>query len=341
MSMPEPLVASPSSPTAGSGAESARRRLAGRMPVLQIAALVVLYLVGQAAIDGYGSESSLLSMLVLASFLGIAAAGQTFAVLLGGIDLSVPFLIGAGNVLASQLSGGNHWPFAVVVGFIAILALFVGAANGYISHRFEIHPLIVTLGVGSMVGGGVLVWTHARLTGSAPAWLGSFVSPGGNVAGVGIPPVILLWAGVAVVVVVVLSKTGAGRRLYATGANPEGARLALVNTTRVWTGAFAASGLCAAMAGVLLAGFSGTGLFEIGTPYLFTTIASVVIGGTSLLGARGDYLRTVLGALILTEITTLLIGMELSTAMQQAVLGAIILVVVATYAREPHVRNRI
>lgn len=333
----------PATAAGGTGSEQAGmwRRIAGRLPVLQIAALLALYAIGQATIDGYGTKSSILSMLVLASFLGIAAAGQTFAILLGGIDLSVPFLIGAGNVLASQLSGGDHWPFALVVAFIVTMALLVGAVNGYVSHRFDIHPLIVTLGVGSMVGGGVLVWTKARLTGSAPSWLGSFVSPGGKVAGIGIPPVVLLWLVLAVVIVVVLAKTQAGRRLYATGANPEGARLALVNTTRVWTGAFAASAVCAAIAGILLAGFSGTGLFDIGTPYLFTTIASVVIGGTSLLGARGDYARTVLGVLILTQITTLLIGLELSAAMQQAFLGAVILVVVATYAREPHVRNRI
>lgn len=317
------------------------RRLSTRLPFLQILAVVVLFLIGMATIDGFATKNSVLSMLVLASFLGIAAAGQTLAVLLGGIDLSVPFMIGGGNVLASELSGGRGWPFALVVLFILALALVVGAANGYISHHFEIHPLIVTLGIGSVVGGGVLVWTHARLTGSAPSWLAKVTSPDGHVGPVGVPPVVVIWLVIALAVILILAKTVPGRRLYATGANPDAARLALVNTTALWTGAFAASAALAAIAGILLAGFSGTGLFDIGTPYLFTTIASVVIGGTSLLGARGDYLRTVLGVLILTEITTLLIGHGLSTPMQQAVLGAMIVLVVATYAREPHVRNRI
>jgi ribose transport system permease protein len=179
------------------------------------------------------------------------------------------------------------------------------------------------------------------LTGSAPTWLATFTSPGGHTGPIGVPSVVVLWLVLSIAVVVVLAKTAIGRRLYATGANPVAARLSLVNTTRVWTGAFAASAACSALAGVLLAGFSGTGLFDIGTPYLFTTIASVVIGGTSLLGARGDYVRTVFGVLILTQITTLLIGYGLSDSMQQAVLGVVIVVVVATYAREPHVRNRI
>lgn len=317
------------------------RRVSTRIPILQIVAMVVLFFIGEATIDGYGSISSIRSMLVLATFLGIAAAGQTFAILIGGIDLSVAFVIGAANVLASQLSGGNHWPFPLVLLFIAALALIVGGLNGYISHRFEIHPLIVTLGVGSVVGGGVLVWTQARLTGSAPSWIGRFVSPGARTGPIGLPPVVLFWAVFSLIVIVVLSRTTAGRRLYATGANARAARLALVNTTWVWTGTFAASALCSATAGVLLAGFSGTGLFDIGDPYLFTTIASVVIGGTSLLGARGDYLRTVLGTLILTQITTLLIGFGYDSATQQVVLGSALVVVVTTYAREPHIRSRI
>jgi ribose transport system permease protein len=332
---------------AAPGPESGRdplvrlKRLVAGTPILQVIAVLALFAWGTIALDGYETKPSILSMLVLASFLGIAAAGQTFAVLLAGIDLSVPFMIGMGNVLASELSGGRHWPFFWVVAFIVALAFVIGAANGFIAHRFDIHPLIVTLGIGSIVDGSVLVWTQAALTGSAPSWLGNVTSPGGHAGPIDIPPVILLWAGLATVVVIVLAKTTVGRCLYATGANPAAARLSLINTTRVWTGAFAASAVCAALAGVLLAGFSGTGLFDIGTPYLFTTIASVVIGGTSLLGARGDYVRTILGVLILTQITTLLIGYGLNDAMQQAVLGLVIIVVVATYAREPHVRNRI
>jgi ribose transport system permease protein len=282
-----------------------------------------------------------LSLLVLASFLGIASAGQTFAILLGGIDLSVPFVMGAGNVIGSQLSGGNNWPFWAVALFIALLALLVGAANGYISHRFDIHPLIVTLGVGSMVAGGVLVWTQARLTGSAPTWLGTFTSPAATTGFIPLPPVVVFWLVFSAVVFLLLHRTAVGRWVYGTGANPLAARLALIPTRWVWTGTFAASALCAAVAGVLLAGFSGSGEFDIGTPYLFTTIASVIVGGTSLLGARGDYLRTILGVLILTQITTLLLGFGFDAALQQAILGVAIVAVVATYAREPSIRTRI
>jgi len=122
---------------------------------------------------------------------------------------------------------------------------------------------------------------------------------------------------------------------------PRAARLSLVSTTRVWTGTFAVSAFFSAVAGTLLVGFSGTGLFNIGDPYLFTSIASVVIGGTSLLGARGDSLRTVLGALILIQTTTILAGRDYDAPTQQVILGVLIVLFVATYAREAHVRTRI
>lgn len=317
------------------------QRALTRGPLLQIGGVFVLYEVGSATISGYGSASSIRSMLVLSSFLGIAAAGQTIAVLLAGIDISIPFVIGAANVLVSQLYGGKHWPFWAVAIFITVGALAVGAVNGYISNRFKIHPLIVTLGVGTMVGGGILVWTQGNFTGAAPLWIDSFVSSGRKTGPIPLPPVVLFWGAFAVLVIVILSKTTMGRRLYATGANQPAAQLALVRTTWVWMGAFAASAFCAALAGVLLAGFSGMGLYNIGQPYLFTSIAAVVIGGTSLLGARGDYFRTVLGALILIQIETILIGFGYDVAAQQVGLGIVILIMVASYAREPSIRSRV
>ena len=187
----------------------------------------------------------------------------------------------------------------------------------------------------------MLAWTKAKLTGAAPDFLTDFVSPGRDFGPHAGARRDLFWAALAVVVLVVTLRTTVGRRLYATGANPRAARLALVSTSRVWTGTFAVSAFFSAVAGTLLVGFSGTGLFNIGDPYLFTSIASVVIGGTSLLGARGDYLRTVLGALILIQTTTILAGRDYDAPTQQVILGVLIVLFVATYARESHVRTRI
>lgn len=317
------------------------RRAAGRQPLLQLGLVVALFAYGSLAIDGYGSAGSVRSMLVLAAFLGIAAAGQTLVVLLGGIDLSIPFVIGGANVLTAQLTGTEHWSLAATV--VVVLAIFaaIGAFNGWISHRLSVHPLIITLGTGSMIAGGVLVWTKAKLTGAVPPGLTDFVSPAESVGPLPVPPVVLLWLAILVVLTVALARGRSGRRLYAVGSNQRAARLALVRTTRVWTASFAFSGVAAATAGILLAGFSGTGLFKIGEPYLFTSIAAVVIGGTSLLGARGDYARTTIGALILIQATTIMVGEGLSAPAQQVVLGALILAFLATYGREQHVSTQI
>ena len=109
----------------------------------------------------------------------------------------------------------------------------------------------------------------------------------------------------------------------------------------MWITAYVVSGAAAAATGVLLLGFSGGGFVGVGDPYLFTTVAAVVIGGTSLLGGWGGYGSTVVGVLVLTVLTSLLIGLGLNYAMQQAVFGLLIVPMVALYARSPHIRNQI
>lgn len=316
-------------------------RLVVDTPILQALAVGVIFVIGIVTLPGFAGGNAVKSMLVLAAFLGVASVGQTLVVLLAGIDLSVPALIGAGNVIATQLYGKEHMPFFLVAVIVIAFGVFVGACSGFISNRFEVTPLIVTLAVGAVVGGGVLLWTHGTLTGSAPEWLGTFTSPASSLWFLPVPGVVVFWLVLAVAVEVFLRRSVLGRRIYATGANPPAARLMLINETWVWTLCFALAGGFAVIAGILLAGFTGAGLFTIGNPYLFTTIASVVVGGSSLLGGRGSYLRTVLGALVLTEVTTMLVGYGLSSAAQQAVYGGILVAVVASYAREPSIRSKI
>lgn len=315
------------------------RRANERLPLLQIVALLALFLYGVATISGYASKSSLMAMLILAAFLGIAAGGQTIAILIGGLDLSVPAVISAANIATAVLSA-EGWPFLAILALILVGAILVGVVNGFVSHRFSVPSLIVTLGVGAAIIGGALVWTQGRPAGAAPSWLSAFVSPVQDTLGfIPVPPVVAFWAVFALVLVVFLTRTPIGRRLYATGANERAARLAFVDTQQVWMGAFAASAVCAAVTGILLAGFTGQGQFGIGDPYLFLSIAAVVVGGTSLLGARGGYGRTILGALILIQVSILLAGE--GTAVTQIVTGATIVAVVSVYGRETHVRYRV
>jgi len=317
-----------------------RRLFDGRRALGAFGVAVGLHLLGTASIEGYSALFSLRSMLVLATLLAVACVGQTLVVLLGGIDLSIPFVIGFANVVAARLYGGGM-DFGLVLVVIAGLALLIGLVNASLSSRLEIHPLIVTLGVGTAVQGVVQLWTGGFPTGAAPSWLGAFVSIGGHLGPLPVPAVVPSFLVLALLMGVVLDRTAFGRRLYAVGSNPLAAPLALIDPHRVRAAAYALSALFAALTGVLLLGFTGSAYGDVGQPYLFQTIAAVVIGGTALVGGRGGLLGTIAGALVLTEINTLLIGLGLTPALVEAVLGLVIIFLVSLYGREPHVRTSI
>ena len=113
------------------------------------------------------------------------------------------------------------------------------------------------------------------------------------------------------------------------------------STTWVWVVVMAISAFFAGVTGILFAGFSGAGDAYVGTPYLFETLTAIVIGGTSLLGGRGGYGRTLAGVLAITQLTTLFVGAGFSESMQEALLGVVVVVLVGAYGREPSVSARL
>jgi ribose transport system permease protein len=213
----------------------------------------------------------------------------------------------------------------------------IGVFNGLVSRALNIHPLIVTLGVGMVVQGAVLLWTAGFPSGSAPQAVSHFVSIGGHVGPLPVPWLVPVVGALTLFVMLLLARTPYGRRLYALGSNPGAAPLALINPTKMWALTYAISALFAAVAGVLLLGFTGSAYGDVGKPYLFQTIAAVVIGGTALVGGSGSYLGTIVGAVVLTEINTLLIGLGFQPSTVQAALGLVIIVLVSLYGRERHV----
>ncbi|UVK44090.1 ABC transporter permease [Mesorhizobium sp. AR07] len=300
----------------------------------------LLHLAGTILIPGYSAPFAVRAMLVLASLLAVASIGQTLVVIMGGIDLSIPFVIGFANVVAAQLYG-DGWNFVLVCGVVGVLALAIGALNGLISRSLDIQPLIVTLGIGMVVQGLVLLWTAGFPSGSAPQAVSSFVSIGGSAGPLPVPWLVPSLVVLAALVVLVLERTPYGRRLYALGSNPGAAPLALIDPVRMWVITYAASAFFAAVAGVLLLGFTGSAYGDVGQPYLFQTIAAVVVGGAALVGGRGSYLGTIAGVLVLTEINTLLIGLGFQPSAVQAALGFIIVLLVSLYGRERHVSTTI
>jgi ribose transport system permease protein len=301
---------------------------------------LLLQLIGTLLIPGYSAPFAIRALLVIASLLAVASIGQTLVVILGGIDLSIPFVIGFANVVAAQLYG-QGWNFSLVCVLVGILAVAIGALNGLIARGLNIHPLIVTLGIGMVVQGAVLLWTGGFPSGSAPEAVSTFVSIGGSVGPLPVPLLVPCLVVLTALIVLVLARTPYGRRLYAVGSNPEAAPLALIDPLLMWVVTYAASAFFAAVAGVLLLGFTGSAYGDVGQPYLFQTIAAVVVGGAALVGGRGSYLGTIAGVLVLTEINTLLIGLGFRPSTVQAALGLVILLLVSLYGRERHVRTTI
>jgi ribose transport system permease protein len=317
------------------------REATGHSAVIAGALLVALALAGLVAVDGFGSTLSIKSMLLFAGFLGIASVGQTLCALLGGLDLSIPFVMGAANIGTLWLIGKGLSSGAAIVVVMALAAL-IGALTGVISHLRPGQSLLVSLGAGFAVLGAAQIVTSVgsaqagTVYGQVPQWLVETASVNAKTAGIGIPPAVVIWIAVAVGIGLLLRATWFGRGLYAMGGNRTAAARVLVPQLRIWITAFAVSAAMAAVAGILLLGFSGGAFADVGQPYLFTTVTAVVIGGTSLLGGRGSYGLTVLGVAVLTVLSTLLVGLGLSTPAQQAVLGLLIIPMVALYGREAH-----
>jgi ribose transport system permease protein len=312
--------------------------------VLTAMALVVLVVIGTVSVGGFASGQDIRSMLLFASFLGIAAVGQTLCALVGGLDLSIPYVIGFADVsflwlLSKRLSSLE----AILV--ILLFALVVGVINGFISARRPSDSLIVTLGSGFAVLGLAQWVTSSSLEngsgGNVPSWLQTMASIRSNTFGVPVAPSVILWLLVAIVVILALRRSWIGRGLYALGGNQVAARLIRVPEVRVWMITFGLSAVMAASAGILLLGFSGGAYADVGQPYLFETVAAVIIGGTSLSGGKGGYGLTILGVGILTVLTTLLIGFGLSTPAQEAILGLLIVPTVALYGRQAHPRTQV
>ncbi len=314
--------------------------LQSRFPILQALALIAVFAYGAATLEGLLSVSAIRSILVLASFAGLAAMGQTLLILMGGFDMSVPGFIIVGALTVTTLAKQFGLSFTAGILIAVVGAGVVGGFAGQICHRLNIPPLIATLATGAMALGFVQVQTGGTLAGGAPIWLSEFTSPAAKTFGLPIPPMVVLWIVATIAMSIFLGRTVTGRRLMATGANMRAAEYSLVRTRWVWTAAFAFAAVMSVLVGVLLAGFAGSVGPTLGNPYLFQGVAAVIVGGT-FFGGPGDYSRTVIGSLFLTVLMTVLVAHGASAADKQILYGVIILVAVTLYGRDKRLRDRI
>lgn len=317
-----------------------------RSAFIGLIVLAALIIISAFSIDGFLSSVNIRSILLFAAFLGIACVGQTLVALMGGLDLSIPFVIGAANIGLLYIIGLGV-PTGVAFGIILVIGGLIGLINGLLSFKLQGQALILTLGMGFSVAGLVQILTSigsqfsGNVFGTVPEWLKNLAAMNGETFGMAVPPTIFLWIILAVIVIIALRYSAYGRYVYALGGNRRSAKLTGISELKYWTLAYVISGVFAALTGCLLLGWSGGGFIGVGDPYLFTTLAAVVIGGTSLAGGYGGYGFTVIGVLVLQVLSSFLIGIGLKYEWQQFIFGLLILPMVALYGRAPHIRAQV
>ncbi|MDF2573106.1 MAG: hypothetical protein K0S05_18 [Agromyces sp.] len=317
------------------------RNWAVRTPFIQFLVLIALSAVLVALVPAFiARPQAAIAVLVLASLLALAAMGQTLVVILGGLDLAIIGYVTFGAMIASNATSRLGWPVPIALLVVLLVCGGVGAGVGWLCHRFRVQPLVVTLGVGVMLAGGSMFLANGDYNGQPPQELKSLAQLSGTTFGLPVPPVIPIVIVLGVLIWIVLAKTSAGRKLYATGINPRAAELTRINATVVWTSVFALSGALAGVAGMLIAAFGSGWSQSIGEPYLFSGLAAVLVGGTTFGSINGSFTRTALGAVILTVLSTIIVSQGLTESQSRIVYGLIILGVVALYGRERHVRDR-
>jgi ribose transport system permease protein len=318
----------------------------GRSAFIGLIVLIALIVISAFTIEGFLYATNIKAVLLFASFLGIACVGQTLVALMGGLDLSIPFVIGAANIGLLYLVGLGV-PSWLAFALVIVIGGAIGFLNGVMSYRLQGQALIMTLGMGFAVAGLVQIITSigsqfsGNVFGTVPPWLSNLAAMNGTTFGLSVPPTILLWILLSIIVVVGLRYSAYGRYIYALGGNRRSAQLIGISEFKYWVLSYIISGAFAALTGALLLGWSGGGFIGVGDQYLFTTLAAVVIGGTSLAGGYGGYGFTVIGVLVLQVLSSFLIGIGLKYEWQQFIFGLLILPMVALYSRSPHIRAQV
>ena len=296
-----------------------------RAILLAYLGMIVLLALTSFFSPGFLAGSHLRTLTVLAAFIGIVALGQTFVIIGGGIDLSLPWVLNCAAILMTLIAKGQDGPLLWVIPLLLVAGAFIGAINGIGIAVFGVPPIIMTLAVNVILQGGILVYTGRTPPATAPQ-LVQFLAVGR----IGpIPVVAVIWLILAVAASFLLSKTAFGRQLYAVGTSAAVAEFSGVPIVRTSVLAYTLSGFTAALAGMLLTGYSAQAYLGMGDPYLFTSIAAVAIGGASILGGSGHYIGTIAGAFVLTILTGLLPALNLSNGALLIVYGVVILVTVS------------
>ncbi len=293
--------------------------------------IVVLLLLGSLYSAEFISPAYLLQQLKVASFLGVIATGMMVVILLGQIDLSVPWVVAAGGMMACAATAHGPLASALAIPFGILCGLALGFINGIGVAYLRIPSMIITLAVNAVAQGLMVAYTGGFSPVDSASTAMRFIATGSLF---GIPHALIVWAIIGAGAVFLFNRTAFGRIIYAIGNRERAAFLSGVDTQRAVMIAFALSGGLSAFGGELLAGYASKAAQAMGDTYLLPSIAAVVLGGTSILGGRGSYLGTVAGVILITLLQSILSVMQMPEAGRQVIYGGVIVAMLLLYGRE-------
>lgn len=308
-------------------------RTSGRLAALAVRYGVYLFLLALIGISGLVSPSffyleNLGNLLSQFSPLGIVVIGQTFVILVGGLDLSVASIMATAAVAATSFSGQDAdvpWVLASGLG----IGLATGLVNGLLITKRQVSPFLATLATMIVLQGVRFAWTHGAPSGRVPPLFRTLGADSFH----GLPYNLLVLITVAVLFGALLHLSTFGRRIYITGGNPETARLVGINATRVTVICYMVSGGLAALAGLVLSGFVGVVDNWVGKGFELNSIVAAVIGGVALSGGRGTLPGALAGAAIIVTVFNAVLLFGLPVQFQIIIQGVVIIVATALYSR--------
>lgn len=294
--------------------------------------IILLLLIGSIYSTNFLSPAYLLQQLKVGAFLGIIATGMMIVILLGQIDLSVPWVLTMGAMMASAAAAYGPVGEVLAIPFGVLVGVVIGLVNGIGVAYLRIPSMIITLAVNAVAQGLMVAFTGGSSPQDTASPAMKYLAAGNLIYGV--PNAVLVWIVVGLLAMILLNRTTFGRAVYGIGNRESAAYLSGIPTQRVVMLAFALCGGLAAFAGVLLAGYAGKAAQSMGDAYLLPAIASVVLGGTSILGGRGSYIGTIAGVILITLLQSILSVMQMAEFGRQIIYGVVIIAMLLLYGRE-------
>jgi len=295
-----------------------------------VAAIALIFVVGQFVVSSFLSLSQVLITLKLASFIALFSLCQMIVMASGGagLDLSVGYAATITAIFTASVMNGQNSNLWLAVLIALGIGLAVGFCNGFLSAYLKLPPLVVTLAMSQILQGIINVYTAGALITGKPSPVLQILAA--KSTGI-FPNIVFLLVGVAVVVMVLLYRTRWGATLFGVGENETAAFLSGINTRRVRTIAFMLSGTIASLIGLLLIGNMGVAFKDMGSDYVLPSIAAAVVGGVSLQGGDGNYVGVILGAVLLQALLNLLVALGWGDAGKWVGFGVVLYALLAAY----------